>query len=1234
MIDIVASVVSTIGIDAVKGYFTDKYDTKKLKDEIHGFARREFESRYKHLSLSDEIDFGGLLSRISTDYIGEIRVCLFDLDVSVRKRCLESITERTYSYTAATNDAQKSEIKRFIETSINIARQYFVGKLDGKYKLLNNITVDTILNSLSCLRDKINEELNDVKTQIIDVVRKEMFDEQPVVELINDMIGKGDFKGVKAILEAMNHKSIALISYTKLKMSCFVDGYDKTKHLHDFMQSNPSDYLTNDLTAFLCLHDKEQNCLCLVSEKCTDDAVKAISTLLLEQRINELCEEECVDDVIQFKVVPVYAGSELAHKLLSLYILENKPILNRQDIYKVLDGGDYNFHHVFLSLSYQAHDLMSKEGIEYNSKFKHELNQVYDKLIFLESSFNDCSEKYRIEYYVLILTITEYLSYENLGSILENLPSDLKDIPCIKKYAISYAIFYERSYSHDEVVDFYVRNSKYVCLHTYLKHNANNPLQILKFFDEYKFLLKNSVELLDLYLSCIVEINGIDCAIPQISCYFEHHSKSLAFHFICLEFGYENTDQGVTVSDFLSRLEDNVFPIVLLGRVSNYLLKVGKSEETIRIFSNAQYFNWSYKLHYAELIFMYKKDTMADEAKKIVNSMISCGYEHHKIFELRASIDLAQGREIDALKDFYSSYQLNSDNLTSLNYILVLSYHNQRDVGDEILTAAGRIDDVNIQHVVAMLYLRSGDVNNYAFHIKKCLLLCKDTVPHIFVTFASNNAKHHGKDDPITLDRVNSNTAVFVKNVETNDVKVYCIHENKRVLPKNGTSFGDAVHCNVQDMIGITLFRKQVDDLVNIEGADCTVIEIMSVDAYLAKYCWGKLVLIDDRKVMWSIKTDLDAENPFEDLIKTLSSFEESNQKIINLYAKPDKVPPIPISSLAEISGRSYRDTFLHLLHNPQIVFWSNPFSRALRDSDKILLSYGAVLTLNSLDVNSTLLRKQTNLYVANSTKNKALSEYNDNYTYLNRDSVMTVTSKDNQLIPFVYSDDEKTLSIGFDVKTVSLLDALTPIENEKDLDCAWLKDGESRKLIGVFEYDTIAMFANESEDSVIITEDSCIANIVLSAHEINSTPCGVLDLLIYLDIGVELFIEILQKIKAFNFSIPLTIAAIEYLTRGMKDVDDEVKLNAFFEKLDDFFELPDDSTYCTYFINNVMFLYWAIGHLQNTNPVLINKYLDTKLFNLCAQHIYKFSNTSELFRAEDGLFCDEPPYNTKQNKN
>jgi len=181
--DVIVSVVSTLGIDAIKGYISDKYDTKKLKDEIRDFANKEFEARYKHLALSDDVDFGGLLSRISTDYIDEIRVYLFDVDVSVRKRCLESIVEKTYNYAGAVNNAKKSEIKRFVEISIEIARQYFIGKLDGKYKLLNNITIDTILDSLSYL---IIRELDEAKTQIIDAVKNEIFDVRSATSLVKD----------------------------------------------------------------------------------------------------------------------------------------------------------------------------------------------------------------------------------------------------------------------------------------------------------------------------------------------------------------------------------------------------------------------------------------------------------------------------------------------------------------------------------------------------------------------------------------------------------------------------------------------------------------------------------------------------------------------------------------------------------------------------------------------------------------------------------------------------------------------------------------------------------------------------------------------------------------------------------------------------------------------------------------------------------------------------------------
>jgi hypothetical protein len=131
---ICASFAAEIGLYAVKDKLTSIHDANEIKKEIFKFAERQFENKYKYLSLHDEIDYGGIQEYLVEKLPDQIKIYLFDYDQDWRARCKMDILTKAYEYTDARNDSQKKEIRNFINTALNIAKNYYVGKLDGKYE--------------------------------------------------------------------------------------------------------------------------------------------------------------------------------------------------------------------------------------------------------------------------------------------------------------------------------------------------------------------------------------------------------------------------------------------------------------------------------------------------------------------------------------------------------------------------------------------------------------------------------------------------------------------------------------------------------------------------------------------------------------------------------------------------------------------------------------------------------------------------------------------------------------------------------------------------------------------------------------------------------------------------------------------------------------------------------------------------------------------------------------------
>lgn len=162
---VLAGAVVGIGLNAIKDKLSDKHSEYEIKKDIRKFVEIQFKE-YKHLSYSGEIDYNSLLDYLSKELPDEIKIYLFDTDIDRRNRCRDDIVTMAYSRACSPNDSQKEEIKKLINASLDIAKEYYVGKLDGNYKLLHNITVESILGPLSEKMDKLSAEINKVSEKV------------------------------------------------------------------------------------------------------------------------------------------------------------------------------------------------------------------------------------------------------------------------------------------------------------------------------------------------------------------------------------------------------------------------------------------------------------------------------------------------------------------------------------------------------------------------------------------------------------------------------------------------------------------------------------------------------------------------------------------------------------------------------------------------------------------------------------------------------------------------------------------------------------------------------------------------------------------------------------------------------------------------------------------------------------------------------------------------------------
>lgn len=507
---------------------------------------------------------------------------------------------------------------------------------------------------------------------------------------------------------------------------------------------------------------------------------------------------------------------------------------------------------------------------------------------------------------------------------------------------------------------------------------------------------------------------------------------------------------------------------------------------------------------------------------------------------------------------------------------------------------------MQVQYLVALSYFKIGNENSYNFHIKKCLLLCKNYDEQIFSTYINKQLMAGADGKNINYDIVSANSAIFLKDVISEKIINLCIHDNSEVLPTEETKFAGAIHLAFRDVKSTALLRRKIGEYVTLDDLEYEIIEILDVDAFFVRYCSEKLC---ECGIVKKMHMDINDLNPtFHELLEMINESNAGMAKILEMYTTPSEHLPVPINFISIKMAKTYIETLLYLIMSNDIIFWSNPYESVLYEKHKIVISYNTIILLNFLEIDAAVIKKTGNLYTSASTKNQIEAEFKNNFDYLNRDNVSSLINNENTLRQVVYNEEDKRKSIEFNSKIFNILDVLNISENETDIELGFFGKTEHKYIIGVFEYDSIALF--NDENTVLVTDDFFISRLLNSSEKNLSSTCGIIDLLIYMDIGAKKFIGSLQKLKTFRFNTIISINAIKYLTSALTEVKDKDEQRIILEQLNDLFLLPSDEDYRNIFIYNALYLFRSIFEQKiNVNILLINKLWEIATINYLETH-------------------------------
>lgn len=145
MIEKLTELATDLGLDIIRSNISDTHNLRMIKNEIFEFVkdRQELNSIYNDY----DIDYEGYLRYIRSEMIDEIKRYICTIDYEEAKNIKQIVLDKASSFEGQRGYCTGT-IQFITENCINIIKEYYKGKLDGNYKLLAHITVQTIVDSI------------------------------------------------------------------------------------------------------------------------------------------------------------------------------------------------------------------------------------------------------------------------------------------------------------------------------------------------------------------------------------------------------------------------------------------------------------------------------------------------------------------------------------------------------------------------------------------------------------------------------------------------------------------------------------------------------------------------------------------------------------------------------------------------------------------------------------------------------------------------------------------------------------------------------------------------------------------------------------------------------------------------------------------------------------------------------------------------------------------------------
>ncbi len=133
----------SLGLEAVKDKIQSEYESRQVRERLNDFILRQKKINWNCTS-EEEIDFGGLIEYIQTNFLEDVQMRLFG-NRNERRTARNTIMCRAISYSQAHTSLSRERTIWITETAIDTLREFYKRKINRELKFIAAQVEDTVV---------------------------------------------------------------------------------------------------------------------------------------------------------------------------------------------------------------------------------------------------------------------------------------------------------------------------------------------------------------------------------------------------------------------------------------------------------------------------------------------------------------------------------------------------------------------------------------------------------------------------------------------------------------------------------------------------------------------------------------------------------------------------------------------------------------------------------------------------------------------------------------------------------------------------------------------------------------------------------------------------------------------------------------------------------------------------------------------------------------------------------